>query len=175
MKEKGNGELGIWVAERCRQEGLSLRQAATKTGLSHATIADIIKGKRPLPETIKRLAQAFSEDGARHKLELEDTLLTLAGYRSSRPDEEKPSGHLAHVLDKLTGFTEPDLEMVGHFIDFILRLGKGVKPVSGTAGELLNKILDQDSLVDRTSEEPIYKFAECIKELRRKEDRQSLD
>jgi len=39
------GGLGSWLAERCKQESLSLRQAAAKTGISHATVADIITGE----------------------------------------------------------------------------------------------------------------------------------
>ncbi|GAI97860.1 unnamed protein product, partial [marine sediment metagenome] len=68
------------LEEKCRREHLSLRQAATKTGLSHATIDDIIKGRHPSPETIQKLARGFGGDGNRG-LALEDRLLVLAGYR----------------------------------------------------------------------------------------------
>jgi len=43
--------LGGWLRERCKAEGLSLRQAAALTGLSHATIDDIIKGGGASAET----------------------------------------------------------------------------------------------------------------------------
>ena len=54
------GGLEKWLEEGCKKERLSLRQAATRTGLSHATIGDIIKGSRASPETISKLAEAFS-------------------------------------------------------------------------------------------------------------------
>ena len=63
-----------WLKERCEKGHLSLRQAVAKTGLSHATIGDIMKGKHPLPETIRKLAQGFGEDG---RLALEDQLIVL--------------------------------------------------------------------------------------------------
>lgn len=47
--------------------------------MSHTTIADIIKGKHPLPETIRKLAQGFGGDGAQG-LALQDRLFVLAGY-----------------------------------------------------------------------------------------------
>ena len=52
--------------------------------MSHATIGDIIKGNRPLPETIRKLAKGFGGDG---RLVLENHLLALAGYRSERHEE----------------------------------------------------------------------------------------
>ncbi|MBA7559799.1 hypothetical protein ES708_01414 [subsurface metagenome] len=82
MKEQS---LGQWLEDRCHREHLSLREAAARTGLSHATIADIRKGNRPLPETIRKLARAFGRDGS--STTLEDYLLILAGYRS-KPEEE---------------------------------------------------------------------------------------
>ena len=56
---QAEGRLGKWVEETCKQERLSLRQAASKTGLSHATIDDIIKGGGASAETIRKLAQGF--------------------------------------------------------------------------------------------------------------------
>lgn len=76
-------KIGQWVEEKCKRERLSLRQVATKTDLSHSTIADIIKGSRPFPETITKLAQGFGGDGKRG-LALQDHLLVLAGYRTQR-------------------------------------------------------------------------------------------
>ena len=123
MKEQVAESLGQWLAEKCRNEGWSLRQAAEKTGLSHATIADITKGNQPSAETLKRLAKAFSGNGHRQRLALEDKLLILAGYRSPRLEEE-PNEIVAQLLDKIAEFSEPQLEAVGHFIDFISRLEK---------------------------------------------------
>ena len=39
MEEQGN--LSQWLKERCQREHLSLRQAAARAGVSHATIAGI--------------------------------------------------------------------------------------------------------------------------------------
>jgi len=92
-------ELSRWLKDRCQSEHLSLRQAAARTGLSHVTIADVIKGGRPLPETIRKLAAGFGGDGTNMRFALEDYLLTLAGYRSERPGE-KLSELLAQLMDK---------------------------------------------------------------------------
>ena len=75
-------ELSQWLNQRCKSEHLSLRQAAARTGLSHVTIKDVIEGGRPLPETIRKLAQGFGGDGS---LALEDRLMVLAGYRREEP------------------------------------------------------------------------------------------
>ena len=46
MKEQSS--LGRWLKERCDKGHLSLRQMAARAGLSHATIAAIMKkGNRP--------------------------------------------------------------------------------------------------------------------------------
>ena len=74
--------VGRWLKQRCQKEHLSLRQAAARTGLSHSTIQDIIEGRRPLPETIGKLAQGLGGDGS---LALEDRLMVLAGYRREEP------------------------------------------------------------------------------------------
>jgi len=115
---QGKG-LAVWLEERCKKDGLSLRQAAQKTGLSHATIADIIKGVHPSAETIKKLAEAFSQSGDHHRMALEDNLLVLAGYRSERPKEKELTEPMARLLDKLSEFNEPQLKIMGRFADFI--------------------------------------------------------
>lgn len=108
--------LGQWLAARCEKERLSLRQTATKTGLSHATIADIINGAQASPQTIRKLAMAFGGNGRQGQV-LEDKLLTLCGYRSQRLGELSES--LAELLDKLSQFSEPQLRLISHFADFI--------------------------------------------------------
>ena len=119
-QNKGPGQtFGSWLEEKCQKEGLSLRQAAQKTGLSHTTIADIIKGKKPAPETIKNLASAFGGNGDHQRQALEDKLLTLAGYRSERPPEDEPSEPMARLLDALSQFDEPQLKIMSRFADFI--------------------------------------------------------
>ena len=82
MKEQSS--LGQWLEQRCKR--LSLRQAAAKAGLSHQTIASIIAGNRPLPETIEKLAQGFGGNGKK-RLALEDRLFVLAGYRREQTRE----------------------------------------------------------------------------------------
>ncbi|MBA7668971.1 hypothetical protein ES703_77094 [subsurface metagenome] len=81
-------ELGQWLEDRCHRDHQSTRQAAQKTGLSHATLYDIIKGGRPLPETIRKLAQGFGGDG---HIALGDHLLALAGYRTEQSQDSQPA------------------------------------------------------------------------------------
>lgn len=103
--------LSRWLLEKCKHEHLSLRQTAAKTGLSHATIADSIKGVRPLPETIRKLAQGFGGDGTAEKLALRDHLLVLAGYRE---EETLPADYmrllevLVRELANLEGIKEKE-------------------------------------------------------------------
>lgn len=123
MKDQARAGLGQWLEERCREEKLSLRQAATKTGLSHSTIADIIKGVRPSAETIRKLAEAFGGDGHR-SLVLEDKLLTLSGYRRQRPEADGLSEPLSRLLDKISEFSEPELQIMEYFADFISKTGR---------------------------------------------------
>jgi len=82
--------IGQWLRQRLDREGLSLRKAAAKTGVSHAAIRGILRGASPAAETVRKLAQGFSgNDGQR--VALEDYLLTLAGYRSERPEAPRPA------------------------------------------------------------------------------------
>ena len=118
-----NRGLGLWLAERCRKEGLSLRQAAAKTGLSHATIDDIIKGGGASAETIRKLAQGFGGDG-REMLALEDKLLVLSGHRSERPEGEDLSEPVARLLDRLSQFNEPQLKLMERFAEFLGEMEK---------------------------------------------------
>jgi len=111
--------IAVWLEDRCKKEGLSLRQAAQRTNLSHATIADIIKGVHPTPETIRKLAGAFSAGGDHHKMALEDKLLILVGYRSERPQEKELTEPMARLLDRLSEFNEPQLKIMGRFADFL--------------------------------------------------------
>ena len=118
MEEPTTGTLGQWLEEKCREEGLSLRQASIKIGISHTGISDIIKGTNPSPETIRKLSQAFSQSGDHLRQALEDKLLTLAGYRSERKRDEVNES-MAMLLDKLSNFSEPELKVMGRFADFI--------------------------------------------------------
>lgn len=121
MKESATGPgsgLGSWLWDNCQEAGLSLRQAAAKTDLSHATIADIIRDSNPSPETIRKLAEAFSEGGDHHRQALEDMLLVLAGFRSERKGDEV-NEHMAKLLDKLSKFSEPQLKIMERFCDFL--------------------------------------------------------
>jgi len=112
--------IGQWLQERCQRERLSLREAAARTGLSHATISDTIKGSHPSAETMRKLAQAFGGDG-HQRLALEDRLLVLAGYRTGRP-REKLSKPLAQLMDKVRQFDEPRLKMMTRFADFLAEI-----------------------------------------------------
>ena len=116
-------DLGGWLQCHCAKHHLSLRQAAIKTGLSHATIADIINGHdyHPHPETIRKLARGFGGDG-KEGLALEDHLLTIAGYRTERPAGEEPSVAIATLMDKLGQFSAPELEIMERFADFLIEI-----------------------------------------------------
>ena len=118
--------LGEWLEEKCREEKLSLRQAAVKTGLSHATIGDLINGGRPSSETIKKLAAGFSGNGDQHRQSLEDTLLTLSGYRSER--EGELSEPVARLMDRLVQFSEPQLKVMERFAEFVSEMGAEKEP-----------------------------------------------
>lgn len=115
--------LGQWLKKRCEQERLSLREAAAKAGLSHATLYDIVKGVHPCPETLKKLAQGFAR-GASERLVLEDELFALAGYRTLRGGEEI-SESLAQLKDKVRGFNERQIKMMLKFADFLQGIGRG--------------------------------------------------
>ena len=117
------GELGHWLEERCKLEHLSLRQAAARTGLSHATIRDIIGGDHPSAETIMKLARGFGGDSSNEMLALEDQLLVLAGYRTPRPEGKELSVPLAKLMDKSKQFSEPQLEMMVRFADLLIEIG----------------------------------------------------
>lgn len=113
-----NGLKG-WLEEWCRKEGLSLRAVASRTGLSHTTVADILKSGKASPETVRKLAEAFAEEGGDHqRLALEDKLLVLAGCRSERP-EEALSVPMACLLDRLSQFDEAQLKIMERFADFL--------------------------------------------------------
>jgi len=121
--EKQESGLGEWLRERCQKQGLSLRQAAARTGLSHGTIEGIIKGASPSPETIKRLAHSFADNG-NERLALEDSLLILAGYRTERPDGQDLSQPLARLLDKVAHFDEDKLKLMADFAEYLTRSEK---------------------------------------------------
>lgn len=114
--------MGSWREDRCRKEGLSLCEAATKIGLSHATIGDIMKSSRACPETIRKLAQTFSQSGGHHRFALEDKLLTLAGYRSKRPQQQDISETLARLMDIVSEFSEANLKIMVWFAEFIAEI-----------------------------------------------------
>jgi len=112
-------EFGKWLEGKRQKQDLSLRQVAAKTGLSHTTIAEILKGNCPSPETIKKLAQTFGASGDHHRMALEDELLILAGYRSERPEEKEFSEPMARLLDQISEFKVHQLKIMSRFADFI--------------------------------------------------------
>ncbi len=120
MEEPASEGLSSWLKEKCEQEGLSLRQAAAKSGLSHSTIAALINGGGASRNTIKKLARAFGGNGEL-TLVLEDKLLTLAGFRTERSGEGLTET-MAGLLDKLSQLSDAQLKLVGHFADFLNQL-----------------------------------------------------
>ena len=120
--EERSSVLGEWIRGKCEEEGLSLRQVATKVGVSHQTIAGLMNSKKALPQTIKKLAKAFGGDN-HQRIALEDKLLSMAGYRTERPEEEL-SEPLARLLDKLAQFNKSQLMIVEQFTDFVEKMEK---------------------------------------------------
>jgi transcriptional regulator with XRE-family HTH domain len=121
------GSVGRWLKDRCQKERLSLRKAGARTGLSHAAIRDIMKGTRPLPETILKLATGFGGNGTNQRIALEDHLLLLAGYRHKRPRKAELTESAARLMDKVKGLTEPQIKAMTRFADFLAEIEKGEK------------------------------------------------
>jgi len=117
MQEKN---LSEWLKAKCEEEGLSLRQMATKIGVSHQTIVGLLNGKKALPPTIKKLTKAFGGSGINQKLALEDHLLVLAGYRTQRPEGKERSEAFCRLVDKLERFNEPQVKLMEHFADYFI-------------------------------------------------------
>lgn len=120
---QGTSGFGQWLKQRCEAEGLSLRQASARIGVSHGTIAKIMDGASPAPETIKRIAQAFGQNG-NEKLALEDSLLILAGYRTERPKGKDVSPDMGRLMDVMSGFSESQNKMVIRFAEFLAEMEK---------------------------------------------------
>ena len=124
MAEKNASSLAEWLKGRCREQKLSLRLAGVKTGLSHSTIQAIINGNKPTPTSIKVLARVFSDDNHHSRMALEDKLLTLAGYRSSRENSTELSEPVAQLLDKIERFDGAQLKLMLQFADFVSEMEK---------------------------------------------------
>ena len=120
MEEQG---IGQWLGQKCKSEHLSLREAAARTGLSHATISDTIKGSQPSAETIRKLARGFGGDGNNERLALEDKLLVLAGYRTQRDDGDELTESMAQLMDKAKQLNDLQLKMMIRFADFLTEIG----------------------------------------------------
>jgi len=121
MEVSDNG-LGLWLKEVCTENKLSLRAAGETAGLSHSTIRDIVNGNTPNPDTIRKLAIAFS-DGDHQGQVLEDRLLALAGHRAER-QEDNISEPLARLMDTVGGFSERQVKVLTRFADFL----RGMEP-----------------------------------------------
>jgi len=121
MSLMASGELEKWLRAKCQEEHLSLRQAAVRAKLSHATIADVLNGGKPSAATVKKLAEAFSGDG-HQRLALEDRLLAYSGYRSEQPDEIREP--VARLLDKLSRFNDAQLRAMERFADFVTEMSE---------------------------------------------------
>ncbi len=116
--------LGDWLKETCEKQGLSLRQVAARSNLSHGTLADIIKGAHPSPKTIKKLAKCLAGEGY-ERLALEDNLLVLAGYRTQRPQEQNLSQSLARLMDMASRLSDAQLKLMVRFADFLAEIETG--------------------------------------------------
>lgn len=110
--------LQQWLKGKCKQERLSVRNVGIRCGLSHTTIAEILKGQGVMGSTIKKLAQGFATSEA-EKLALEDKLLILAGFRSERPEESTLTESQAHLIAKVKLAGEAEVEMMLSFASFL--------------------------------------------------------
>jgi len=83
-----------------------------------------VRGCRPSPQTIRKLAIFFTGNGASQAEvgALEDHLLALAGYRTPVPEARK-SEALMRVEAKLRGCDGRKLSLIEQFIDFLNSLG----------------------------------------------------
>ncbi len=115
----GETALGKWLKERCQKDHLSMRQVGEKAGISHATVHTIIKGGHATAATVTKLAHAFSGDGNRKKIALEDELLILAGYRSR---QEQISLPVAELLDIVKHFSASQLKVVSSFAEYLIEV-----------------------------------------------------
>ena len=105
-----------WLRDRMAEGNLSLRKTAEKTDLSHGTIADVLRGALPCPETVRKLARGFvAGNGGHEQLALEDALLVLAGHRTSRPEAEEMSPLLGQLCDLVADFSEAELHLMSEF------------------------------------------------------------
>jgi len=134
--DNGAKGLGTWLKERCKEERLSVRQAAAKVGLSHATISDIINGGRPSAATIVKLADGFGNNDEQ-KAELNDLLLGLSGYRSGG-NKAGTSEPRARVIDQLSHLDPGQLEIVEQLTSFITKAGQpGMRSLRSSTGVLV--------------------------------------
>jgi len=109
-----------WLRERMAEEKLSLRKTAEKTALSHGTIADVLRGGLPCPETVRKLARGFvAGNGGHEQLALEDELLVLAGHRTSRPEAEEMSSPLGELFDVVASFNPKQLHLLSEFAKYL--------------------------------------------------------
>lgn len=113
---------GEWLEAQCRQQRLSLRQAGAKAGLCHTTIQAIMKGGRPSPQTVTKLARAFGGNGENERAVLEDELLFLAGWRTKpQPEVAQP---LAQLMDIAKDFSEPQLRVLSAFATYLAEVNR---------------------------------------------------
>ena len=100
---------------------MSIRKLAGRAGLNYVTVAEIRNGSRPSPETIKKLAATFSNNGANQKVALEDYLLSICGYRSEPTDGELSESQ-ARLLDKVSHFNQTQFRLVEEFADYVAKV-----------------------------------------------------
>ena len=129
----GNKNLGKWLKKVCKKEGLSLRQAGDKAGLSHATIQCIIKGGNPSSITVRKLARGFCPGGKNELMVIEEELLVITGHKT-RSTNGSMSQPLGRLLDSVKGFSEAELKIVSRFAEFVAQLSSEGK--SADAEEL---------------------------------------
>lgn len=85
-REKANKDFTEFLLNTRKERGLSLKQMAYKTGLSHTYVSQLERGLRatPVPEDLRKIAKGLRIDY--------NYLMELAGYIDKR-EKETPDPH----------------------------------------------------------------------------------
>lgn len=91
----GNNVFSEWLRKKLEEKGWSYRAFEKRSGVSYATIGNIINkpDNKTYPDTIRKIAAALEEDEA--------TLLNMAGYDVPVIDGNTPAiDRFANLLSK---------------------------------------------------------------------------
>jgi transcriptional regulator with XRE-family HTH domain len=101
-------EFGIAVASALRKVGLKQYELATRAGLTHPTVTRLIKGRRPSPEILEAICNAFG-----------DPVLEIGILCDHLRDEIKRAGKLTTDIELLPSGSCPKngLTQLDHDLD----------------------------------------------------------